>query len=58
LKTKYAEEGNKLYHYDEEDWTIRKIIRRIIWHDRIHSKAIERMEKRLEETNLSTNSTR
>lgn len=28
--------------YDEE-WTVRKVIRRFIWHDRIHAKAMYRM---------------
>jgi len=49
LKQKYFSEGNRLYHYDEEDWTIRKIIRRIIWHDRIHTRAIGRMEQKAEQ---------
>jgi hypothetical protein len=31
----------------EESWTIRKVIRRLIWHDRFHGKAIEEMEIRL-----------
>lgn len=26
-----------------EDWTVRKVIRRFIWHDRIHAKAMYRM---------------
>jgi len=46
---KYMESGNKIYKMPEENWTIRKVIRRLIWHDRIHSKAIERMEKRISE---------
>lgn len=54
LKIKYLSEGNKLYHYVEEDWTIKKIVRRIIWHDRIHTKAMERMEKRLNGTDRTT----
>lgn len=29
-----------------EDWTLRKVIRRFIWHDRIHAKAMYRMAKR------------
>ncbi|BCN30744.1 hypothetical protein [Anaeromicropila herbilytica] len=35
---------NPIYHgsYDE-DWTLRKVIRRFIWHDRIHAKAMYRM---------------
>lgn len=47
LQEKYRKEGNRLYRYDDEKWNVKKIIRRIIWHDRIHIKAIERMEKRL-----------
>ena len=30
----------------EEDWTLRKLLRRFIWHDRIHARAMERMMKR------------
>ena len=30
----------------EEDWTLRKLLRRFIWHDRIHARAMERMRKR------------
>ena len=47
LKEKYLKEGNKLYRNESEDWTVKKVIRRTIWHDRIHIRAIERMEKRL-----------
>ena len=47
LKNKYISERNKYYKYSEEDWTLKKVIRRIIWHDRIHGKAIERMENRI-----------
>ena len=47
LQEKYIKEGNKLYENEEEDWTLRKVIRRLIWHDRIHAKAIERMNKRI-----------
>lgn len=46
LRRKYLAEGNRLYKNEEESWTIKKIVRRIIWHDRIHAKAIGRMEKR------------
>lgn len=28
--------------YDEE-WSLRKVLRRFIWHDRIHAKAMYRM---------------
>ena len=30
----------------EEDWTLRKLLRRFIWHDRLHARAMERMVKR------------
>ncbi|MBD5466591.1 MAG: hypothetical protein HDR21_00370 [Lachnospiraceae bacterium] len=36
--------NNKVYlgSYDEE-WSLRKVLRRFIWHDRIHAKAMYRM---------------
>jgi hypothetical protein len=40
----YKEPSNDNWN---EGWTLRKVIRRIIWHDRIHGKAIERMERKL-----------
>ena len=30
----------------EENWTLRKLLRRFIWHDRLHARAMERMVKR------------
>ena len=30
-----------------EDWSLRKVLRRFIWHDRIHAKAMHRMATRL-----------
>ena len=30
----------------EEDWTLRKLLRRFIWHDRLHARAMARMVKR------------
>ena len=30
----------------EERWTLRKLLRRFIWHDRLHARAMERMVKR------------
>lgn len=30
----------------EEDWTLRKLLRRFIWHDRIHARAMVRMMER------------
>jgi predicted RNase H-like HicB family nuclease len=49
IKEKYLKDGNKLYKRPEEEWTIRKVMRRLIWHDRFHAMAIEEMEKRLTE---------
>ena len=33
-----------------EDWTLRKVLRRFIWHDRIHAKAMYRMALKLFDT--------
>lgn len=30
----------------DEDWTLRKLLRRFIWHDRLHARAMVRMAKR------------
>ena len=30
-----------------EDWSLRKVLRRFIWHDRIHAKAMYRMAVKL-----------
>lgn len=30
----------------DECWTLRKLLRRFIWHDRLHARAMERMAKR------------
>lgn len=30
----------------DEDWTLRKLLRRFIWHDRLHARAMERMIRR------------
>ena len=35
--------NSKVYTVDNEDWTLKKIMRRFIWHDRIHGKAIVRI---------------
>ena len=35
--------NSKVYAVDNEDWTLKKIMRRFIWHDRIHGKAIVRI---------------
>lgn len=55
IRNKYKKDGNgiyKYYKYEEELWTIRKVMRRLIWHDRIHGRAIERMETKLEKLGI------
>ena len=40
----FRQDGNsKINIRDNEEWTLRKILRRFIWHDRIHGKAITRI---------------
>lgn len=36
-------ENSKIYTLYGEDWTLKKVLRRFIWHDRIHGKAIVRI---------------
>src|SRR5213594_5130105 len=40
----FSKEGNsKIYNVQNEEWTLKKILRRFVWHDRIHGKAITRI---------------
>ena len=41
-----------------EDWSIRKVLRRFVWHDRIHAKAMYRMAVRLFGESAITNAFR
>jgi hypothetical protein len=44
LEALFRQNGNlKVYTVDNEAWTLKKILRRFIWHDRIHGKAITRI---------------
>jgi hypothetical protein len=47
----FQDKGNStVYEVDGELWTVKKVLRRFIWHDRIHGKAITRIlakQKRL-----------
>jgi predicted RNase H-like HicB family nuclease len=51
LQELFEEQGNdQIFQVDNEKWTLRKVLRRFVWHDRIHAKAIVRMmqkQKRL-----------
>lgn len=47
LKAIYLRENNsKIYDIDHENWTIRKVLRRFIWHDRIHAKSMVKILKK------------
>src|SRR2546428_69040 len=35
--------NSQIFRLDNEDWTLKKIVRRFIWHDRIHGKAMVRI---------------
>ena len=37
------EANSKVYNVENEEWTLKKILRRFVWHDRIHGKAITRI---------------
>jgi hypothetical protein len=39
----FRENGNSKITRDNEDWTLKKVLRRFVWHDRIHGKAITRI---------------
>jgi hypothetical protein len=44
IEKMFAKNGNsQLFEVDNEQWTLKKILRRFIWHDRIHGKAIVRI---------------
>ncbi len=49
LTSLFRQNGNsKIYTRDNEEWTLKKALRRFVWHDRIHGKAITRiLEKQL-----------
>jgi len=37
------EANSKVYNVENEEWTLKKILGRFVWHDRIHGKAITRI---------------
>lgn len=41
-KQNFLQNGVAVGSYDEE-WSLKKVLRRFIWHDRIHAKAMYRM---------------
>ncbi|MDG6940012.1 MAG: hypothetical protein JRN39_06390, partial [Nitrososphaerota archaeon] len=49
----YHQRGNsRVWQADGESWTLKKMLRRFVWHDRIHGKAIVRMLRSQKEQNL------
>lgn len=42
LNKRYSDMGNCISKLDNELWNIHKVMRRFIWHDRIHAKALYR----------------
>jgi hypothetical protein len=47
LRTIFRGRNNEeIYDVDNELWTLKKIVRRFIWHDRIHAKAIARIQEK------------
>jgi hypothetical protein len=44
LEALYRKNNNSLiFEIDNELWTLKKVLRRFIWHDRIHGKAMIRI---------------
>ncbi len=44
LREEFNRNGNSaIFKVDSEEWTLKKILRRFIWHDRIHGKSIVRI---------------
>jgi hypothetical protein len=49
----YGKNNNfNVYDVDNELWTLKKLLRRFVWHDRIHSKAILRMQRKQKELGM------
>lgn len=44
--------SGQVRHIDDEYWTLKKVLRRFIWHDRIHGKAIVRILERQRRSGL------
>jgi hypothetical protein len=44
--------NDQVFQVDNEEWTLMKILRRFIWHDRIHGKAIVRIMRKQRQLGL------
>jgi hypothetical protein len=47
-----SQRNSRVYDVDNELWTLKKILRRFVWHDRIHGKAITRILARQKQLGL------
>ncbi len=47
LRVRFRAEGNWFHGAPDEDWTLRKVVRRVVWHDRLHARAMARMRAAL-----------
>ncbi len=45
----------RVYRVDGEDWTLKKVLRRFLWHDRIHARAMVRILQVQQESGLVNN---
>lgn len=53
ISKKFSNENNyNIYNIDNELWTIKKVLRRFIWHDRIHAKSIIKILKKQKDYGL------
>jgi hypothetical protein len=53
IKGLYAVNNNStIYEVDDELWTLKKILRRFIWHDRIHGKAMLRILEKQKQSGI------
>jgi predicted RNase H-like HicB family nuclease len=56
LEPLYHESNNSLkFEIDNELWTLKKVLRRFIWHDRIHGKAMVRILEKQKQLNIIDN---
>lgn len=53
IRELYEQQRNdQVFQVDNEEWTLMKILRRFIWHDRIHGKAIVRIMRKQKQLGL------
>jgi len=56
LEKLYRRKNNSLnYEIDHEQWTLKKVLRRFVWHDRIHGKAMTRILEKQRQSGIVSN---